>query len=121
MTLSPLTRWPLALSVAALVTLSGCATRNQPLYYWGDYQPQIYGHFTGDKGPEEQIAALEAGLEQARAIGKTVPPGYLAHLGVLYASGEHGEQMRKYFEAEKTLYPEGTGYIDFLLRKFKQQ
>jgi len=108
------------LSIMALLLLSGCATKTEPLYYWGDYQPQVYGYFTKDKGPEEQIASLEAGLEQARASGKSVPPGYLAHLGILYAQGEHQDQMLKYFEAEKKQYPESTAYIDFLSRKFKQ-
>lgn len=109
----------LSVVVGALL-LTGCATQSQPLYYWGTYQPQLYGHFTKEKGPEEQIAALEAGLEKARSIGKNVPPGYHAHLGLLYAQGEHADQMQKYLEAEKALYPEGTAYVDFLLRKFKQ-
>jgi len=107
-------------ALAGLVLLTGCATRTEPLYYWGDYQPQVYAHFTKDSGPEEQIAKLEAGLEKARAAGKTVPPGYNAHLGILYAETERQDQMVKYFEAEKGLYPESAAYMDFLLRKFKQ-
>ncbi|TYC60780.1 DUF4810 domain-containing protein [Zoogloea oleivorans] len=108
------------LSIVGVLLLSGCATKPQPLYYWGDYQPQVYGHFTKDKSPEEQIAGLEAGLQIARANGKPVAPGYLAHLGILHAQSERQDQMRTYFEAEKTQYPESTAYIDFLLRKFKQ-
>jgi hypothetical protein len=108
------------LSVLALLLLAGCATKTEPLYYWGDYQPQVYGYFTKDKAPQEQIAGLEAGLEQARASGKSVPPGYLAHLGILYAQAEQQDQMQKYFAAEKKQYPESTAYIDFLLRKFQQ-
>lgn len=107
-------------SVMGALVLSGCATKPQSLYYWGDYQPQLYGHFTKDKAPQEQIASLEAGIEVARASGKSVPPGYLAHIGILYAQGEHQDQMKKYFLAEKTLYPESTAYVDFLLRKFNQ-
>lgn len=113
-------RLTIGLQIASVVLLTGCATQQQPLYYWGDYQPQVYAHFTKDKGPEEQIANLEAGLEKARASGKPPPPGYNAHLGILYAQGERQDQMIKYFEAEKTLYPESSAYIDFLLRKFKQ-
>lgn len=105
---------------AGTLLLSGCASGPQPIYYWGDYQPLLFGHFTKEKGPEEQIAALEAGIEKARSVGKPVPPGYHAHLGLLYAQGEHADQMQKYFEAEKALFPEGTTYVDFLLRKFKQ-
>ena len=33
------------LSIAGALLLAGCATQPQPLYYWGDYQPQLYGHF----------------------------------------------------------------------------
>jgi hypothetical protein len=99
----------ISLPVVGALLLSGCATRPEPIYYWGD------------KGPEEQIASLEAGMEKARATGKPLPPGYQAHLGVLYALGEKDEQMRKYFEAEKTQFPESAAYMDFLLRKFKQK
>lgn len=108
------------LALAATLLLVGCATGPQPLYYWGDYQPALYGHFTKEVGPQEQIASLEAGLEKARAAGRPVPPGYHAHLGLLYAESEQGDQMVKYFEAEKALYPESAGYIDFLLGKFKR-
>lgn len=108
------------LSMLAIVLLSACATRTEPLYYWGDYQAQVYAHFTKDTSSQEQIAELEAGIEQARANGKNVPPGYLAHLGILYAEGEQRDQMLNYFASEKNLYPESGTYIDFLLRKFKQ-
>lgn len=108
------------LTVAATLLLTGCATGPGPLYYWGDYQPTLYGHFTKEAGPQEQIASLEAGLEKARAAGKPVPPGYNAHLGLLYAEGEQTDQMLKYFEAEKALYPESASYMDFLLAKFKR-
>lgn len=115
-----LARRAAALPLAATLLVTGCATGPGPLYYWGDYQPALYGHFTKETGPQEQIASLEAGLEKARAAGKPVPPGYNAHLGLLYAEGEQTDQMLKYFEAEKALYPEGASYMDFLLAKFKR-
>lgn len=108
------------LAMVCSLMISGCANKPQQLYYWGDYQPQVYSHFTKANGPEEQIAKLEAGLEKARSLGKSVPPGYNAHLGILYAQGEHQDQMIKYFEAEKALYPESAEYMDFLMRKFKK-
>ena len=112
-------RLPAHAALIGGLLLTGCVTRPQPLYHWGDYQPHVYGHFTKDKSPQEQIAGLEAGLEAARASGKPVPPGYLGHLGILHAQSERPEQMRKYFEAEKNQYPESAAYIDFLLRKFR--
>ncbi len=115
----PRARLPVHSLIISTLLLAGCVTQPQPLYHWGDYQPQVYGHFTKDKSPQEQITSLEAGLEEARAKGKPVPPGYLAHLGILHAQAERPEQMRKYFEAEKNQYPESAAYIDFLLRKFR--
>lgn len=117
---SSLARLAASVPLAATLLLTGCATGPGPLYYWGDYQPALYGHFTKETGPQEQIASLEAGLEKARAAGKPVPPGYNAHLGLLYAEGEQTDQMLKYFEAEKALYPESASYMDFLLAKFKR-
>ena len=115
-----LARLATSLPLAATLLLTGCAAGPQPLYYCGDYQPALYGHFTKEAEPQEQIASLEAGLEKARAAGKPVPPGYNAHLGLLYAEGEQADQVLKYFEAEKALYPEGAPYMDFLLSKFKR-
>ena len=64
--------------------LTGCAAPPKPLYHWGGYQAQVYEHFKGDgKGPLEQLAALEAEQQKARASGATLPPGYLAHMGLL--------------------------------------
>lgn len=120
MTRFGLARLAAALAVAGALLLAGCASGPQPLYYWGEYQPALYGHFTKEMGPQQQIASLEAGLEKARAIGKPVPPGYNAHLGLLYAESEQTDEMLKYFEAEKALYPESTPYMDFLLSKFKR-
>lgn len=117
---SSLARLAAGVPLAATLLLTGCATGPGPLYYWGDYQPALYGHFTKETGPQEQIASLEAGLEKARAAGKPVPPGYNAHLGLLYAEGEQTDQMLKYFEAEKALYPESASCMDFLLAKFKR-
>lgn len=108
------------LPIMAAALLAGCATAPQPLYHWGSYQPVLYGHFTKEKGPQEQIAALEAGIEKARAAGKALPPGYNAHLGLLHAEMEQTDQMLMYFEAEKALYPESTGYMDFLTRKSRK-
>ena len=70
-----------------------------------------------DAGPEVPREALD---RIGRYAGKPVPPGYNAHLGLLYAEGEQTDQMLKYFEAEKALYPESASYMDFLLAKFKR-
>lgn len=109
-------RASLMLAGSALVLLAGCATPPQPLYYWGDYQGQVHGYFKGDKSPEEQILALEAIREKARAKGLGVPPGLQAHLGLLYGQTGRSDRMLEYFAAEKTQFPESSPYLDFLLK-----
>lgn len=127
----PLTRTPRAvaprlagLGLAALVGLAGlagCASAPPPLYGWGRYQEQVYEHFKAqNKGPQEQLSALEADLQKIQAKGQAAPPGYHAHLGLLYASlGQDARAMQE-LQTEKRLFPESTVYIDRLLSKYTQ-
>lgn len=103
----------------AVVLLSGCAAP-KTLYSWDQYQPTVYQYYQQDKtSPDEQIASLQQALELARAKGKAVPPGLNAHLGLLYANTGRNTEAFQYFEAEKTLFPESTPYMNFLLSKNK--
>ncbi|SCK15455.1 DUF4810 domain-containing protein [Vogesella sp. LIG4] len=109
--------------VAALLAgaLTGCAGQQaKPLYHWGVYQPQVYEYFKGDGNSHEaQIAALEEDVQKARATGETLPPGYHAHLGMLYSHAGKLDQVKQEFETEKAMYPESGSFMDFLLRNFK--
>lgn len=114
-----LIRTPLQLvTLIALAALSGCVTQPQPLYYWDGYQQQVYQRFENKSSAQEQIAALEESLQKARATDRAMPPGFHAHLGMLYAEIGKGDQVRQQFETEKTLFPESAQYMDFLMRKF---
>jgi hypothetical protein len=105
------------LALASATLLGGCVSQPQPLYHWAGYQEQVYAHFKNDgSGPEQQIAALEAGLQEARARNAAPPPGLHAHLGMLYAQVGKADQVRQQFETEKSLFPESAAYMDFLLR-----
>lgn len=104
------------LSVAGML-LAGCAGPKS-MYQWEGYQAQVYQYFKGES-KEEQITALESGLEKIKAKGGSVPPGYHAQLGMLYLNTGKGDQMVKEFQTEKTLFPEATPYMDFLLRNVK--
>jgi hypothetical protein len=104
-------------TVAALL-LAGCtAPTTPPLYQWSGYQPQVYEYFKGQKSPQEQIDALEKALQEIRAQGKTPPPGFHAHLGMLYASVGKEQQAEQALQAEKQLFPESTIYMDFLMKR----
>lgn len=50
----------------------------------------------------------------------TPPPGFHAHLGMLYAQQGQDDQALQALLTEKTLFPESTTYIDFLLAKIKK-
>jgi hypothetical protein len=107
--------------LTSVTLFSGCAMNNSapPLYQWTGYQPQVYEYFKGKTGPTAQIEALEKAFEQIRAKGNTPPPGFHAHLGMLYASVGEDEKAQQAFEAEKQLFPESSSYMDFLTKKSK--
>ncbi|WP_175905703.1 MULTISPECIES: DUF4810 domain-containing protein [Burkholderia] len=108
--------------IATALLLAGCAApTTPPLYQWNGYQPQVYEYFKGKTSPQEQIDALEKALQEIRAKGNKPPPGFHAHLGMLYASVGNGQQAVQEFQAEKDLFPESAGYMDFLMKKPAQQ
>ena len=108
--------------VAATLLATGCAA-NRPasLYQWDGYQPQVYEYFKGQTSPQQQIDALEKSLQTTRAKDGTPPPGFHAHLGMLYASVGKGQQAQQEFLAEEQSFPESSTYMDFLLKKSKPQ
>lgn len=94
--------------------LAGCRTSNPGLYQWGSYQPQVYQHLKGES-PNEQIATLEKDLQRMNADGKKAPPGFHAHLGMLYSMVGRNDLVATEFQEEKRLFPESTTYMDRLL------
>lgn len=107
--------------LAACALLSACATGPKTLYQWESYQPEVYEYLKGDGADaQKQIAVLEEGLQKIRAKGNQEPPGYHAHLGMLYANAGKTDQMVQEFEAEKKLFPESAPYLDFLTSKLKK-
>lgn len=106
------------LAAAAVAALSGCAAPSAPpLYQWTGYQPQVYEYFKGKTSPQEQIDALEKAQQEIQANDRTPPPGFHAHLGMLYASVGDMQRAQQAFETEKQRFPESTAYMDFLLTK----
>lgn len=102
-------------------TLSGCVTRQQPLYYWGNFQDQQYAYFKGERGPEDGIQNLEKVREEAKSRGKLVPPGFQAHLGLLYGQTGRTDLFEQNLLAEKQQFPESSVYVDFLLKNKQKQ
>jgi hypothetical protein len=100
-----------------VLTLSGCVSRPQPIYYWGSYPVQQYAYLKGAQGPEEGIVELEKVREEASSAGKPVPPGLRAHLGLLYGQTGRTDLFEQNLQAEQQQFPESAVYVDFLLKK----
>jgi hypothetical protein len=114
---------PQRLAVPALVAsalLTGCAAPAKPLYQWEGYQPQVYQYFKGEP-KQAQIEVLERDLQKIMAAGNTPPPGYHAHLGMLYVDIGKDDEMVREFQTEKALFPESGAYVDFLLKNVKRK
>jgi hypothetical protein len=110
-------------AVAALVAataLAGCGHVGRPLYHWDGFQNQLYEHFKGQgAGPDDQLRALDAQAERARAAGAALPPGFRAHRAMVYLRMGRDDEARVQLEAEKASFPESAPYMDFLLKNMK--
>ena len=95
---------------------SGCAG-SPALYSWGDYENQVQVYLnTGN--PETQIRILERNRQRIESRGEAIPPGFYAHLGMLYSDiGDH-ERAITYFEEEKALFPEAAIFMNLLLGRY---
>jgi hypothetical protein len=107
-------------ATAAAMLLAGCQTAapTPPLYQWNGYQVQVYEYLKGQTSVPQQIDAMEKALEEIRAQGNLPPPGFHAHLGMLYAESGKTKQAQDELLAEKTSFPESSVYMDFLLKKW---
>ena len=115
-------RHSVAIAILACVGLGGCATRPAPLYQWQGYQNHVDAYLRGDKlGPQAQMQLMEQDLREIQTKGGKVPPGFNAHLGLLYGQQGNLDQFAQQMQAEKALYPESATFMDFLLRNFKKK
>jgi len=117
-----LIRSSVAIAVLACIALGGCATKPAPMYQWQGYQNLVDAYFRADKlSPDAQTQLMEEGLREIQARGGKVPPGFNAHLGLLYGQQGKLDQFALQMQAEKALYPESATFMDFLLRNFKKK
>lgn len=114
-----MTRHALQLVLAAsLLGLVGCAHKPKPLYHWDSFPSQQYSALVRDGvSPDEQIRTMEAQAEKARATNAALPPGFRAHLGMLYLGAGNPLRAKELWVAEKTAFPEASPYMDRLLKR----
>ncbi|WP_159911114.1 DUF4810 domain-containing protein [Pantoea sp. 18069] len=107
-----------ATSLAGL--LLGCAAP-QSLYRWNDYPAQVYSYLKSDDAShEEQIQRFEKGIAQTAATNAALPPGYLAHLGLLYLNIGRTDDALHAWQQEKASFPESAQFIDYLIDNMKK-
>lgn len=101
--------------------LAGCVAAPKTAYYWGNYEPTIYHYFDQSISPDEQIAALEKDIATAQEKNQAIPPGVHAQLGMLYMQTGKESAGITQFQQEKSLFPESTHYLDFILKPRSNQ
>ena len=110
-------RFAAALTTAAWLGLTACATPPKPMYQWAGYQSALYEYLKTDgANPGPQIALLEAQVQKNAATGEASPPGLHAHLGLLYSKAGDDAKAVEYLQAERKLFPESGPFLDFLLK-----
>lgn len=105
--------------VAALALLGGCALLpTQPMYQWNGYQRLLYDDLNGNgRSPNQQILLMEEWAEQARRRSAALPPGFRAHLGMMYLRVGRSVEAQRLWQEEKARFPEAAPFMDFLLAR----
>jgi hypothetical protein len=102
-----------ALCAASVV---GCANKPAELYMWETFPRHQYKSLLRDSADsEDQIRLMEAQAEKALRSGAALPPGFRAHLGMLYLNAGDSGQAKQMWQAEKVAFPESAPYMDKLL------
>lgn len=113
----------LAVMIGAATFLVGCANQGatKPLYMWETFPKQQYASLLHEGAtPNEQIRTLEAQAEKSRTTNAALPPGFRAHLGMLYLNVGNTDQAQQMWLAEKNAFPESAPYMDQLLMRLSQ-
>lgn len=110
----------IAIALLTCGFVAGCAAPRKPLYSWNEYQPQVYQYLKhdGSSAPEDQLLKFEEAQEKIRAAGTAMPPGYRAHMALLYSKVGNNEKSLEQLTAEKENFPEATPFMDRLLKTF---
>jgi len=97
--------------------LVGCASGPRNLYYWGDFPDANYAWLQDEpQNDEKLLETLEKNAQRAVANNHNVPPGFHAHLGLIYLKLGQIDQAVAHLQAEKAAFPEAAPFMDFQLR-----
>ncbi len=109
------------LAVAAVLSFAGCAASPKPLYSWEAFPRVQYDALLHEGASvDQQIQVMEAHALKAQGANEALPPGFRAHLGLLYLNTGNVGGARTMWEAEKATFPESRPFIDRLLKRLPQ-
>lgn len=100
-----------------LAGLLGACAHQPQMYSWDTYQPAVYSYLQSEDDPSAQAQAMEQNLQKAHSDNKALPPGFRAHLGLLYLQMDKADLAAAQIQDEKAAFPEATPFMDFLLQK----
>lgn len=104
------------LILGLVLGVSACVSRPQ-LYSWGPYPRMQYESLQNQgASASQQITTMEAHMEKTKASA-SLPPGFRAHLGMLYLSEGKVGLAADMWNAEKSAFPESAPYMDRLLAR----
>lgn len=106
-------------TMVLLCLVTGCASTNSDLYYWGEYEDVLHTHFTepGKMTAHQQVEVLEQDIAQAEQNGLKVAPGVHAQLGVALAELGNRRAAQSAFSREVALYPEAAPLLDGMMKR----
>lgn len=103
------------IAIGTLATLlAACSSGPRPLYYWGDYQDQVYQYYVAPGDLATQKEAILKIIQEAKAEDLPVGPGVYGHLGLIEMQQGDIVAAREAFQKEATLYPESKQFIQFI-------
>lgn len=107
----------LSIVCVAASMLTACAQAPKSMYNWKSYQPAVYAYLN-DEGVDyaAQAQDLELNVETARSSNTALPPGFRAHLGLLYLKLGEDSKAVEQLQGEKLAFPESTSFMDFLMK-----
>ncbi|KXU34367.1 hypothetical protein AXK11_08640 [Cephaloticoccus primus] len=100
--------------------LAGCATQRS-LYHWGSFPDVTYAWLKDEPESGDVSGAMEEDVQRAISKGHDLPPGFQAHLGLLYMQAGQFDKAVEYWQMEKAAFPESTPFMDFLLQSLQGQ
>lgn len=94
--------------------LIGCSSI-RPLYYWGNYEPVVYSHYSDKNSPTQEIEKLRKDERDAREENLPLNPGYHSYLGYLYYQVGNFSMANQEFAKEKKMFPESEKLMNRFL------